>query len=211
MKKLVKYLIIQTFHWLSYRMLKEKTLTWFGVPFIKFPHDLIFYQKIIFETKPDLIIETGTKHGGTTLFLAQMLDLVGNGQIITIELNSWRKLKFYHPRIIQLIGSSTDPEIFNKIDFRGKVMVILDSDHSKAHVLKELELYAPMVSKGCYLIVEDTNIGIYDKRFWDWRDRRKQNSPLAALKEFNLTGFEPDNRIEEFYLTMSHDGYWVRI
>lgn len=90
-------------------------------------------------------------------------------------------------------------------------MVILDSDHSKQHVLKELEIYAPMVTKGCYLVVEDTNIGIYDKKFWDWRDKRKQNSPLAALKEFNLTGFEPDNQIEEFYLTMSHNGYWIKL
>ena len=86
MRKLIKYLIIQTFHWLSYKALKEKTSTWFGVSFVKFPHDLIFYQKIIFETKPDLIIETGTKYGGTTLFLAHILDSIGNGRVITIEL-----------------------------------------------------------------------------------------------------------------------------
>ena len=211
MRKLIKYLIIQTFHWLSYRAVKKKTLTWFGVPFIKFPHDLIFYQKIIFETKPDLIIETGTKHGGTTLFLAHILDLIGNGRIITIELNSWRKLKFSHPRITQLIGSSTDPEIINKIIPKGRVMVILDSDHSKQHVIRELELYSSLVTTGCYLIIEDTNIGIYDKKFWDWRDKRKLNGPLAALKEFNLIDFKPDDQIEEFYLTMSHNGYWVKI
>ena len=211
MRKLIKYLVIQTFHWLSYKALKKKNPTWFGIPFIKFPHDLIFYQKIIFETKPDLIIETGTKHGGTTLFLAHMLDLIGNGRIITIELNPERRLKFYHPRITQLIGSSTNNGILNQINTKGKVMVILDSDHSKEHLLKELKIYSLKVSPGCYLIVEDTNIGIYDKKFWDWRDKRKQNSPLAALKEFDMDGFKPDDQIEEFYLTMHHNGYWIRI
>jgi cephalosporin hydroxylase len=134
---------------------------WLGVPSMKCPFDLWIYQEILHETKPDCILETGTMHGGSALYLASVLDLLGSGQVVSIDIKrdaGWPA----HPRVTYLTGSSTSPEILDevrkKIAGAARVMVILDSDHTRAHVLEELRLYAPLVTKGCYLIVEDTNI-----------------------------------------------------
>jgi cephalosporin hydroxylase len=134
---------------------------WLGVPVLKCPLDLWIYQEIIFEVKPDVIIECGTFRGGSALFLAHMCDLVNNGRIISIDIE-YREDRPKHERITYLIGSSTSEEIVRKVKSlirdRDKVMVILDSDHHKEHVLKELKIYSKFVTKGSYLIVEDTNI-----------------------------------------------------
>lgn len=155
--------IIDNFHKLYYyssaKGLGWKNNYWFGIPIQKNPLDLMVYQELIFILKPDIIIETGTKVGGSALFFATILDAIGNGEIITIDIHHADKLPQYK-RITYLTGSSVDEDIINFIMPRVKdktVMVILDSDHSKAHVLKELEIYSKFVSIGSYLIVEDTN------------------------------------------------------
>lgn len=132
-----------------------------GIQTLKYPTDLWIYQEIISETVPDVIVETGTWHGGSALFLATVCDAVGHGRVITIDTDPGDPLP-EHPRISYLRGSSVGPEILATVeqetrDARG-VMVILDADHSRAHVLKELAAYADLVTVGHYLIVEDTNV-----------------------------------------------------
>ena len=115
----------------------------------------------MFETKPDLIIECGTSEGGSALFLASLCDLIGKGEIVTIDI--YDKKCPRHKRINYLIGKSTSKEIVERVktflEKNKKVMVILDSDHDKGNVLKELNIYNKFVGDGCYLIVDDTNLG----------------------------------------------------
>ncbi len=139
--------------------------TYFGIPIMKCPLDLWIYQELIVRIQPRVIIETGTWCGASAQFLANTM-LMAHAQnplVITIDIAPGvRGIKHMH--VLQLIGSSTDPKALarcrKEIDDRpnGPVMVILDSDHHEDHVYAELELYAPLVTIGSYLIVEDTNI-----------------------------------------------------
>ena len=138
--------------------LRETLATWFGVPVQKNPFDLMMLQEAIYETKPDVIIETGTFLGGSALFMAGILELLGKGIVISIDVV---KKVSRHPRMVCLGGDSVSPQIQKELQQLVKpshsVMVDLDSDHSKKHVLEELALYAPLVTPGNYLVVEDTN------------------------------------------------------
>ena len=132
---------------------------WLGVPVRKLPLDLWLLQEIIHATRPDLIIESGTFRGGSALYMACMCDLVGAGEVVTVDVVEERG-RPEHPRITYLNGSSTDPGIVADLSKRAKladrVMVVLDADHSERHVSEELHLLAPLVTPGCYLVVEDT-------------------------------------------------------
>lgn len=131
---------------------------WFGYPCIKSPFDLWTYQEIIYETRPDLIVETGTLAGGSALYLAHMLDQMGKGEVITIDIAPYPGLP-EHDRITYFNGDSVGEKMLAKVTRRAegkRVMVILDSDHSYEHVSAELKAYHPLVSPGCYLVVEDT-------------------------------------------------------
>lgn len=154
---------------------------WMGVPAMKYPADAWTYQEIIFETRPDLIIETGTHRGGSALFLANMFDLVGSGQVMTIDVEQ-RPDRPAHSRITYVIGSSIAPDIVRRAATAAaqarRVMVILDSDHSADHVYQELLAYSPLVTPGCYLICEDTNVNghpVYKKH---------GPGPMEALRRF---------------------------
>lgn len=172
-----------------------------GTPIVKNPCDLWAYQAIIDKTKPDLIIETGTFLGGSAVWLADRFD----GDVISVDLAADRDLP-QHDRVEFIAGvSSTDPAVIallNKEREGKRTMVILDSDHSREHVLAELGLYAPMVSKGCYLVVEDTNPFAY----------RGPAGPERALRAWNppKRGFTIDREIEPF-LTCHPGGYLRRI
>lgn len=158
--------IVERFHNLVYDVVGQDKSWWaakyMGIPIQKWPCDLQTYQEVIWETKPDTIVETGTLFGGSALYFAHLLDAIGNGKVITVDIENipdWEYPK--HPRITYLLGkSSTDSQVLEQVKslVNGKTMVILDSDHSKAHVLKELQLYASLVSSESYLVVEDTNI-----------------------------------------------------
>jgi cephalosporin hydroxylase len=183
---------------------------WLGVPTEKCPLDLWIYQEIIFEVKPDVIIECGTGGGGSALFLANMCDLVDNGRVISIDIE-YREDRPKHERITYLIGSSTSEEIVRKVEGLigegDKVMVILDSDHHKEHVLKELKIYSKFVTKGSYLIVEDTNINGHPVAP-DFGP-----GPMEAVEEFlkENKSFIIDKTREKFYLTFNPKGYLKRI
>jgi len=153
--------IANQFHRIYYDSAVWTKTTWLGVPLWKCPLDLWLYQEILYAVKPDLVIETGTALGGSALYFASLLDLLGKGQIVSvdIEMNEERP---QHPRITYVHGSSTAPEIIRSMQqyAEGKkaVLVVLDSNHSKMHVLREMELYGTLVTNGSYMIVEDTNI-----------------------------------------------------
>ena len=182
---------------------------WLGAPTQKCPLDIWIYQEMLFEIKPDVIIECGTKYGGSALFLASMCDLLHHGEVVTIDIED-KKNKPQHPRIHYLLGSSISVAIVEEIKkkIQGKsVLVILDSDHSKEHVLNELKLYSPLVTKGSYIIVEDTNINGHPV-YPDFGP-----GPMEAVKEFlkENQNFVIDKNREKFYLTFNPEGYLKKI
>lgn len=131
---------------------------WLGARALKCPLDLWTYQEILTETRPDLIIETGTHAGGSGLFLASICELLGNGRVISIDTVA-QPDRPSHPRLTYVAASSTSPDTVTRVTREaavGRVMVILDSDHSRDHVLAELDVFADLVTPGCYLVVEDT-------------------------------------------------------
>jgi cephalosporin hydroxylase len=183
---------------------------WLGVPTEKCPLDLWIFQEIIHETRPDLIIEAGTRFGGSALFLASVLDALGSGQVVTVDVAD-QPGRPTHPRITYLLGSSTAPEMVEEVARRAKeaerVMVVLDSDHSEAHVLNELRSLAPLVTPGCYLIVEDTivNGNPVLPEFGP--------GPGEALQRYLRESpgqFELDTSREKFRVTFNPGGYLRR-
>ncbi|NQU73099.1 MAG: cephalosporin hydroxylase [Candidatus Omnitrophica bacterium] len=183
---------------------------WLGTTIHKCPFDLWIYQEIIYELKPDAIIESGTFHGGSALFLASICDLVSKGEILTIDIEG-KENRPQHKRIKYLLGSSTSEDTVNKVkDFiknKAKVMVILDSDHSKDHVLNELKIYSNFVTIGSYLIVEDTNVNGHPA------DSAFGPGPMEALNEFlkENKDFIIDKNKEKFYLTFNPRGYLRKV
>lgn len=201
--------IIDRFHQLYYSSLVWLHTTWLGAPVQKFVSDLIIYQELIVRHRPELIIETGTYKGGSALFIASICDLINHGQVITIDIHSDPD-RPVHPRIAYLCGNSTDAHIIEIVrqQARGRAtMVILDSCHERDHVLAELEAYAPLVTMGQYLIVEDTNL--------NGRPVRPDfgPGPAEAVREF-LTRhpeFVVDPGCEKFFLSANPEGYLRKV
>src|SRR5215475_1141413 len=145
---------------------------WMGVPIIQLPADVMATQEVIWSTKPDVIIETGVARGGSVLFMASLLELIGKGKVIGVDIdirahNRESVERHSMAKRVHLIeGSSTDPAIVAKVRAAipegASVMAVLDSDHGRDHVLAELRSYAPMVTKDCYLVVADTLLGHLD-------------------------------------------------
>ena len=129
---------------------------WKGLMTVKYPMDMITYAELIFKHKPDYLIETGTKFGGSATFFADVMEAAGHGRVITIDID---KCIFPpHPRITVLQGNSTGKEILSKVKKiigDNSVMVSLDSDHHRRHVKRELYYYSPLVTKDQFLVVED--------------------------------------------------------
>jgi len=178
---------------------------WLGMRALKCPLDLWVYQEIIHELRPDVIIETGTCHGGSAFYLASICDLVGNGRIITVDIES-QEGRPQHPRVTYITGSSTALEVIAQVSGlireRERVMVILDSDHSRAHVLNELRTYQRFVTPGSYLIVEDTVVN--HPVFPDHGP-----GPMEALEEFlaETADLTPDRSREKFHFSFNPKGY----
>lgn len=194
---------------------------WMGRPIIQFPQDMVAMQEIIWEMKPDLIVETGIAHGGSLVYYASILELIGGeGEVlgIDIDIRDHNRVEIEkHPmfkRINMLEGSSVDEIIVNQVfkyaEAKKNILVCLDSMHSHSHVLKELEYYSPLVKKNGYLVVydtaiEDMPIGSYPDRPWD-----KGDNPKTAVWKFleNNDRFEIDKSIEnKLVITVAPDGY----
>jgi cephalosporin hydroxylase len=181
--------------------------TWLGTPMLKCPLDLWVYQELLCRVRPDVILETGTNQGGSAHYLASICDLLGNGRVVTVDISSeWERPE--HPRITYLQGSSTAPEVLDEMvaAASGTVMVILDSDHSAAHVLDELIAYCPLVTPGSYLIVEDTNVNGHPAAP-GWGP-----GPMEALERFlpSHPEFTSDADCEKLFLTFNPRGYLRR-
>jgi cephalosporin hydroxylase len=185
--------------------------TWLGAQALKNPLDLWVYQEIVFETRPSLIVETGTYRGGSALYLATVCDLVGAGEVVSIDIEAVREDYPRHPRVTYLGGrSSVDAEVVADVVERaaragGSTLVVLDSDHSQSHVEAELAAYAPLVPVGGYVIVEDSNIGRIRKDLLP--------GPLEAIETFlaSTDEFEIDRSREKFLLTFNPSGYLRRV
>jgi len=192
---------------------------WFGLPIIQFPQDVIALQEIIWNTKPELIIETGIARGGSLIFFASMLEMLGRGKVIGIDIdirkNNKREIE-KHPlfkRIKMLQGSSSDLQLFKKIKKiaqKKRTMVVLDSNHTHQHVYKELEMYSSLVSKNCYLVVFDSIIEDMPEKFSADRPWGKGNNPKTAVWKFLRKNdhFKIDKEIEKkLLITVAPDGY----
>lgn len=202
--------IVDEFHKLFYDSQTYTKVHWLGASASKCPFDLFVYQEILHEIRPDIIIECGSAAGGTTLFLATICDLLGKGTVISMDIED-NPNKPKHRRINYLIGSSTEEKIFNGIKKAIKpsdtVLVILDSAHNKEHVLNEMRLYNSLVTKGSYLIVEDSNVNgnpVYPGY---------GPGPREAIEEFmkENTDFIVDKEREKFFLTFNPGGYLKKI
>lgn len=183
--------------------------TWLGQRIWKLPSDMWVYQELIHRLRPDLIIETGTAEGGSALYMASLMDLLGHGRIITIDVEGFDG-RPQHPRIEYVLGSSTDPTVLAPVLAAASesetVMVILDSDHSRDHVLAELHLLSRAVTPGSYLIVEDGNVNGHPV----YRDHGP--GPTEALKAW-LPGypeFAHDPRCDRHMHTFNPGGYLLR-
>ncbi|MEK7991474.1 MAG: cephalosporin hydroxylase family protein [Thiotrichaceae bacterium] len=194
---------------------------WLGRPIIQYPQDIMAMQELIWEIQPDLIIETGIAHGGSLIFYASMLELLGNGgQVlgIDIDIRSHNRIEIEkHPmykHITMLEGSSIDEKIIKQVyafaKDKQRIMVTLDSNHTHEHVLKELQAYAPLVTKDSYLVVFDTIVEDMPEDFFPDRPWEKGNNPKTAVWEFlkNNDRFEIDKTIEtKLLITVAPDGY----
>ena len=200
--------------------------TWLGRPIIQYPQDMIAMQEIIWDIKPDLIIETGIAHGGSLIFYASILELIGKGEVLGIDIDIRdhnRKEIESHPmfkRIKMIQGSSIDPGIVAeaKKHTEGKktILVTLDSNHTHEHVLAELNMYSPFVSLNSYMVVYDTIVEKLPEdhlpgliRPWGIGD-----NPWTALNSFidENPQFEIDHTINnKLLISVAPDGYLKRI
>jgi len=184
-------------------------VTWLGHPIWQNVLDLWTIQEALAAVKPALLIETGTNRGGSAFFYANLFDLLGAGRVITVDVERMHALT--HPRVTWLLGSAVEPGIVAQMqaaakDAGGPVFVILDSDHSARHVAQELEAYAPLVTPGSYLLVQD---GVIDTLpiF-----RQGRPGPLPAILDFlrRHPEFEVDRARGERFLITHHPMGWLR-
>lgn len=194
--------------------------TWLGRPIIQFPNDVVAIQELLWLIQPDVVIETGVAHGGSLVLSASILQLIGKGKVVGVDIEirpDNRKAIEAHSlshRIELIEGSSiaddTVAAVRQAIGSAKTVIVFLDSNHSEFHVLKELELYAPFVSPGSYIVAHDGAQG------WVWEIPRgkpgwKVDNPLKAIQKFlaDHPEFTNDPRPTRCGITSSPDG-WLR-
>jgi cephalosporin hydroxylase len=198
---------------------------WMGLPIIQFPQDIVAMQELIWDVKPDLIIETGVARGGSLVFYASLLELIGgNGLVVGIDIDIRphnRKAIESHPlarRIRMVEGSSVDVAVVAQIkriaEGRKRVIVALDSNHTHDHVLGELRHYSTFVTEGSYLVVFDTCVEFTPDALIHDRPWRKGDNPWTAVQAF----LREDDRFEvqagihrKLQVTVCPDGYLKRI
>ena len=237
----------QEFHDLSLEWVRQSMLNkyvynfdWLGRPIIQFPQDIVGVQELVWNIRPDLIIETGIAHGGSLVLSASMLALLdvceaiesdtlvdirkSKRKVLGIDIDirkANREAIENHPlssRISMIEGSSIDPEIISQVNLEAigyeRILVLLDSNHTYQHVLAELEAYAPLVSKGSYCVVFDTFVEDVPKETFSDRPWGPGNNPKKAVHEFIRThpDFVIDSALEnKLMITVAPSGFLRRI
>lgn len=200
--------------------------SWMGRPIIAYPQDMIAMQELIWEIKPDLIIETGIAHGGSIIYYASLLELIGgDGLVLGIDIDIRRHNKelieshTMFKRIKMIEGSSIDltvaEEVYRHAHGKSKILICLDSNHTHEHVLRELELYAHLTSVGSYCVVFDTIVEYLPKDYMPGgRPWNPGNNPKTAVDEFlkNNENFEIDNKVDnKILISVAPGGYLKRV
>lgn len=194
--------------------------TWLGLPIIQYPQDIIALQEIIWKVKPDLIIETGIARGGSLLLSASILQLIGHGTVLGVDVDirefNKKNIKKSHlfKRISMIQGSSIDEKTISKVKkfAKGKkrILIFLDSAHTYEHVLEELRLYSSLVKKGSYIIVLDTMVEDFPVTWVKNKELNKKNNPKTAVHEFLKINkrFKIDKEFEKkLLITCAPDGF----
>jgi cephalosporin hydroxylase len=198
--------------------------SWMGRPIIQYPQDMIAMQEIIWKIKPDLIIETGIAHGGSLIYYASLLELIGSGDVLGIDIDIRshnRKEIEKHPmmkRIRMIEGSSLSSQVLDQTTAwsKGKkrILVCLDSNHTHEHVLEEMRLYSPLVTPGSYLVVFDTIVEDLPGHLYSTRPWSLGNNPKTAVQEFLkqndqfIVDQEMDNKL---LISVAPQGYLKRV
>ena len=200
--------------------------SWMGRPIIQYPQDMIAMQEIIWKLQPDLIIETGIAHGGSLIYYASILELIGKGEVLGIDIDIREHNKVAiesHPmfkRIKMIQGSSIDEAIVAQVkehaEGKKTILVVLDSNHTHDHVLAELEMYAPFVSLNSYIVVYDTIVEKLPKNYLPGLERPwgVGDNPHTAATTFLATNknFVIDKAIDnKLLISVAPDGYLKRI
>ena len=185
---------------------------WMGVRTLKNPLDCWIYQEILWETKPEVLVEIGSLHGGSTMFFCHLFDIIGGGRVISVDVDR-SVYQARHPRLLDVTGDCADPAVVAQVAeaCRGKrAMVVHDADHSKEAVLQSLRLYSGLVAVGHYFIVEDGHQDVFHPSVrlgWD------RPGPVAAVREF-LAGddrFVIDCERERYLITYNPGGFLKRV
>ena len=199
--------------------------SWMGVPIIQMPADVMATQEVIWTTKPDVIVECGVARGGSVLFLASILEMMGNGKVVGVDIDIRKhnrdsiESRPMSKRITLIEGGSVLPETVNKVRAEipngARVMVILDSDHSRDHVLAECRAYGPMVTPGCFLVVADTIVAHLPENSISRNRSRvlgKGNEPDAAVRLYlaETSEFEVDLVLNSKLVLSSSPGGYLR-
>lgn len=216
----------QAFNTASNKAQYSYNFKWMGRPIIQYPQDMIAMQEIIWDIKPDLIIETGIAHGGSLIFYASLLELIGKGEVLGIDIDIRQHNKTEienHPmfkRISMIQGSSVDEATINQVREHAKgkesVLVVLDSNHTHDHVLEELRAYAPLVSKDSYIVVFDTIVENLPVNYIPGMTRPwgVGDNPMTAVDAFlsENTDFEIDKAIDnKILISVAPRGYLRRV
>ncbi len=202
-----------------------RNFKWLGRPIIQIPTDIVALQELIWEVGPDLIIETGIAHGGSIIFSASMLEILGGDRHvigIDIDIRKHNRIEIEkHPmtkRITMLEGSSIESDIVNQVKEYAKnkksIMVFLDSCHTHDHVLRELQIYSQFVTEGSYIVVFDTIVEFLPSELNSDRPWGSGSSPWTAVQEFlkENDSFCVDKSIQDkIILTAAVDGYLKRV
>lgn len=193
--------------------------TWLGIPIIQYPTDMSMMQELIWKLRPDVIIETGIAHGGSAIFSASILELLGHGRVVAVdvEIRQYNKVAILsHPlshRISLIEGSSTAPEtlveVKRQIGDARKVLVVLDSNHSRQHVLEELRLYGSLVTPGSYMVAMD-GVQQYLAEAPGGKPEWVEDNPRTAVHDFvaeNPEAWVIDPYYTRMHATCSPDGF----
>ncbi len=202
--------------WLDYhhKMVLFEKVRWMGVTTWKNVLDLWVYQELIFEVQPDLIVEMGSYKGGGTLYLAHLLDIIGHGRVLSVDIDHSNFI-VSHSRITILTGSTQDQKVIDHIKQECqnlKVMIIHDADHTATMVLKDLNTYADLVTKDSYFIVEDGIVDLFSRQSVIGGSLGEPG-PLLAIREFLKKDrrFVVDRDCEKYRLTSNPNGYLKKI